>query len=271
VQYEDGIPPTELFPTRAEVENSNRRVLASLKGKTMIFDAKDLGHPTQLYLLENTMAPKRLVLKEGANVMMLKNKDDTLVNGSVGTVITFLPKMVFDTINAKFHQLQLTQEALIQEIKALSQCHGQSETSKEVEDFAAKSVLGPSEFFKLANGMNSYEPLPVVKFVNRGVSRLECIDREDFKAGGEKENNNLERSQIPLLLSWALSIHKSQGQTLDRVKVDLTKVFEVGQVYTALSRATSRERLQVINFQRSKIHTHEKVKTFYQRLQSFDN
>jgi ATP-dependent DNA helicase PIF1 len=70
-----------------------------------------------------------------------------------------------------------------------------------------------------------------------------------LNAEGETEAR---REQVPLILAWALSMHKSQGQTLERVRVDLRRTFEKGQAYVALSRATKLETLQVLNFNASK-------------------
>lgn len=67
---------------------------------------------------------------------------------------------------------------------------------------------------------------PLVKFTN-GKSLL-CSPVE-FTVEGLKGNLEARRVQIPLALSWAMSIHKSQGQTLSRVKVDLARIFEKGQ------------------------------------------
>ena len=70
------------------------------------------------------------------------------------------------------------------------------------------------------------------------------------------------------MLAWSLSIHKSQGQTLPKVKVDLRRVFERGQAYVALSRAVSRDGLQVLNFDKTRIKAHQKVIDFYSTLSS---
>jgi ATP-dependent DNA helicase PIF1 len=56
-----------------------------------------------------------------------------------------------------------------------------------------------------------------------------------------------------------MSIHKSQGQTIQRVKIDLRKVFERGQSYVALSRAATLDGLQVIGFDPKKVMAHPKV------------
>ncbi|KZT50511.1 hypothetical protein CALCODRAFT_409309, partial [Calocera cornea HHB12733] len=53
---------------------------------------------------------------------------------------------------------------------------------------------------------------------------------------------------LPIILAWAITTHRAQGQTLLRVKVDLRKVFEYGQAYVALSRAATVECLQVVGY-----------------------
>lgn len=53
---------------------------------------------------------------------------------------------------------------------------------------------------------------------------------------------------------------------MSRVKVDMGQVFEAGQAYVALSRATSLEGLQVLNFNKRTVQAHERVAAFYDGL-----
>jgi len=71
--------------------------------------------------------------------------------------------------------------------------------------------------------------------------------------------------QIPLMLAWAVTIHKSQGKTLDKVKVDLSSgTFASGQVYVALSRCRSIEGITLQRpIQAKDVSCDEEIKRFY--------
>jgi ATP-dependent DNA helicase PIF1 len=76
------------------------------------------------------------------------------------------------------------------------------------------------------------------------------------------------RYQIPLILAWAISIHKCQGMTLDHAQTDLSRAFGYGMVYVALSRVRSLEGLHLSGFTPSKIKAHPKVLLFYKSFTS---
>ena len=74
-------------------------------------------------------------------------------------------------------------------------------------------------------------------------------------------------AQVPLILAWALTIHKSQGATLDAAEIDVgSGIFECGQTYVALSRVKNLDGLYLTSFDASKIRINKKVKEFYDNL-----
>lgn len=74
--------------------------------------------------------------------------------------------------------------------------------------------------------------MPVVKFA-QGDGKGVVISREQWniRVGGQDVAT---RSQVPLALAWAVTVHKSQGLTLDRVEVSLDRAFETGMAYGEL-------------------------------------
>ncbi|CAG8479434.1 13335_t:CDS:2 [Acaulospora morrowiae] len=224
---EDGVKPSELYPIISKVNRINRIELDRLPHKKYIFHAEDF-EPENIGKLDelerSNLAPKKLELKLNAQVMLITNLSDDLVNGSKGYVCGY--HSIKDQMNYKEELDQM--------------------------DVDTKYIL---PIVRFDNGL--IRPIPYLSWT---------INSTDDKTGESVEL--AKRVQLPLILAWAISIHKSQGQSLERVKVDLDRIFERGQAYVALSRARTMDYLQVLNFSRDKVMADEKVLNFYRTLET---
>ena len=82
----------------------------------------------------------------------------------------------------------------------------------------------------------------------------------------DTNNNNkkITTSFMPLKLAYAISIHKSQGASIDFLELDLGEdIFISGQLYTALSRATNINNIKLLDFSKSSFMQNKKIKEFY--------
>lgn len=284
VTYNDGIEPTELFPTRQEVKRSNETRLHLLPGQLHTYTARDSeSDPNLKRLFDNLMCEEKVELKEGAQVMYLKNYvDNIVVNGSIGTVVGFMPEEFWGLVCSVFKMAELidpTPEFLLT-LRLLSGLVGRTDYSDEQKamfqeiplDWRPKVTRLAHEAFQIPA---TKEKLPVVNFKTANSFTIILVRREEFSVdpgrmsrmpGGATKPDKMVREQLPLLLAWAISIHKAQGQSIDRLRVDLRRTFEKGQVYVALSRATNKEHLEVVNFDHRRITVSREVKEFYKTL-----
>ena len=95
----------------------------------------------------------------------------------------------------------------------------------------------------------------VIKYSTLGFPVVKTLDNDEIIASTEEWSivNEVGQTlasykQIPLRLAWAITVHKSQGMTLDAAELDLGKTFERGQGYVALSRLKDIKRLRLLDF-----------------------
>ena len=277
LKFDDGIEPTELFPTRAEVERSNQFRLMQLEGKEIEYIGKDTldgniqpDSNTQKSF-ESMMCVQSLKLKLGAQVILLKNDlYPELVNGQLGMIEAFLTKPVFLSYSARLGADNSSEKDRI--LAKISQIILKRRGFTDAEDAEDLSFFTDFQADLIREILGSYddkdEILPHVRFImpnsDRQVKFL--IERQIFSPIEGPHAYTIRREQLPINLSWAISIHKSQGQTLPRVKVDLARIFEKGQLYVAISRCVSSKGLQVLNFDRRKVFVDGEVVNFYNEI-----
>ena len=173
-----------------------------------------------------------ILIKVNARVMITTNIDiaDRLINGQMGTV-------------AKIAINHNTNRPSIIYIKFDDPQAGTNAIQKHANPYARE---------------NNYVPIQPV------LARIKVRP-------GKPSSPELQRLQFPITLAWACTVHKVQGLTLSEIVVsfDLNrqKYFNYGQIYVALSRATSLQGLHVIGqIENNHVRANPKVKSEYERL-----
>jgi ATP-dependent DNA helicase PIF1 len=103
---------------------------------------------------------------------------------------------------------------------------------------------------------------PVVQFKNGNTVTM-APDTWELRDGDKKRASI---TQIPLRLAWAITVHKSQGMTLDAAQIDLRKAFVEGMGYVALSRVKNLENLYLLGINRMALAVSEDAQAIDMQL-----
>lgn len=276
------VEPTKLMTVNRIVDEENSRRMAELTGASMMYEAF-FDHNVRLVdnkdeqrvdmiakeMKTSVTAPEFLELKVGAQVLLLANLDDTLVNGRRGYVVDFVSdRQIADAEGGAGGGEEEDEEESFKDNderikKAISDNHrpgerlpgfstksGSSSNGKKKKkrgnepDQEAVAAVGLSTAVK-----NDGTALwPLVEFDN---GCKQAIKPYKWERKNTQFKWKASITQIPLKPAYAMSIHKSQSQTLSSVAIDLTSVFAAGMAYSAVSRATSLEGLVLENFDES--------------------
>ena len=92
------------------------------------------------------------------------------------------------------------------------------------------------------------------------------LERADWEKLNISNQKIATFTQIPVKPAYAITVHKSQGMTLDYCDIDFKSVFAPGQAYVALSRVKSLDGLRVTNWNRKCVFADKEALNFYERV-----
>ncbi|WP_367109327.1 AAA family ATPase [uncultured Psychrobacter sp.] len=223
---------TRLYTHNLNVNKINDKELAALDGEMMRFESTATGDDKLVETLKKTVRTQdELILKVGAKVMFIKNNTELGVsNGTMGELIGFAAVKVDDKEKAQSDAFKDSEEE-----------RGSTDDNDNTNISSASA--SKKDKSKAKKDKPAAQKMPVVR-LNSGLEVI--AEPEEWIIEDETGEVLASYNQVPLCLAWAITIHKSQGMTLDAAEIDLSRTFELGQGYVALSRLKSLAGLQLL-------------------------
>lgn len=269
---------TYIFPRNKEVDAKNTEELAKIPGEATVYEAVDTifeaqpsprpadGQPPPAAAtpawkrdyFQDIPAAKRIELKVGAQVMLLRNYtrldlDKLACYISPNGVQHDVP--VLDDDTPTFGEDAEARRRLEHEILLFNGSVG------HVESFNMPDAK---------NKKNKKPGSPVIVFPRPGFPSIRvALERVEWEVKDHPKGPRLAlRLQYPLRLCYAITVHKSQSATITcKMVTDLgVSVFAPGQAYVALSRICSADQLYLLSFTPDAIKAHPRALQFYASL-----
>jgi hypothetical protein len=225
--------------------------------------------------------PKLLELKVEAQVMLLINYDQDggadrmLVNGSRGVVSRV--QQIEAIIREREHQLKALQrdtgrgdphEIPMDDDDPDSEFYDDGRGWGDDNEEITPAEIALTEQVQKLRGyaLAGFSSLPYVDFWNGRTDVL--IEPHSFESD-VPGRGKCTRVQLPLKLAWSITIHKSQGLSIEAVRMDLSRCRTQGQAYVALSRASSVSGLELLRpIDPRTVATDPMVGAFYRALRA---
>lgn len=232
--FEDGLLPTELFPLRAEVDKANAARLTSLPGAIQVFEARDTGSAPadkRAKLLDNMVVPKKLELKVDSQVMLIKNVDETLVNGSVGKILGFFSfaAAVASMETGTSSQASLVLAAVKKEVKkeatTSSRSASPTKPKSSSQESASSSTLKLGSMVRgIRVGEDGRTPISLLE-KDKGNTDADAEDVKPLSARGKAKEEELfplveffthQGKEIVLVVREEFRVEDNEGKPLAR-------------------------------------------------------
>ena len=242
-----------------KIKRKSNDLLMEYVGREL--DPKLVAEPTKLYPTKNKV--------EQINVM----KMSTLQGEEKEFKIKYL-KDIEITKNDRIKRLEFTDKDIQMELDFLAgnlMCEKEMKLKLGSQVMCIINVKSEQGDVLICNGSQgiikefcTFTGSPKVKY-NNGVEMLMMRN-----VWASDKIPGIGVSQIPLILAWALTIHKSQGATMDAAEIDVgSGIFECGQTYVALSRVKSLDGLYLTSFDAQRIRVNKKVREYYDSIQIY--
>ncbi|KAK1867019.1 hypothetical protein I4F81_009530 [Pyropia yezoensis] len=133
----------------------------------------------------------------------------------------------------------------------------------EVPNGTVGTVIGYKKAIAHGVGGNAAS-VPIVRFDSVRGPVVVTVQRVDMKLQSvSRDGAYASRYQVPLVLAWAVTVHRCQGLSMDAAVLDLASCFLDGMVYVALSRVRFMEGVHILSFARSRVRADHRVALFY--------